>query len=228
MVISLLKKIFRLAVGAISLPLTITVSKAFYSQLANVESLLNSKDHLYFLWGGASYIVMHLFFFKPNYFYNLGHEGVHVFSTWLSFGKAKNLKVSSESGSIQTTKSNFFINISPYFVPIYTIILCLAYFIVSKFRDVSNYTPYFIFFIGFTFLMHIIMTAEALRVAQPDLIKTGYLLSLSLIYVINVLLAGFIISLIFTGFSFVDMFLQFCVETKELYILIFRQLFSVG
>lgn len=224
--INLLKKIFRLIVGIIFLPLTITVSKAFYYQLSGM-SIFDSKNQIYFLWGAASYIVIHLFFFKPNYIYNLGHEAVHVISTWLSFGKAKNLKASSQGGSIQTTKSNFFINISPYFVPIYTLILCLAYFVISKFRDIAPYAPYFIFFIGFALAMHIILTVDALKIAQPDLIKTGYLFSLSLIYVINIILVGFVISLILTGFSFVDFFLQFCLETKELYILIFRQLFSI-
>jgi len=223
---NLLKKIVRFIVGVIALPLVIPISKAFYSQLANI-SIIDSNNQLYFLWGIASYVVMHLFLFKPRYFYNLGHEGVHVLSTWLSFGKAKNLKVSNEGGGVQTTKSNFFINISPYFVPIYTVLLCLAYFIISKFTDISNYSPYFILFIGFTLAMHIVMTVEVLKISQPDLIKTGYLFSLSLIYVLNVLLTAFIVSLIFTGFSFVEMVLQFCTETKGLYIFIFRQLFFV-
>ncbi len=222
----LLKNILRVAIGIISLPLVIPVSKAFYSQLANI-SFIDLKNQLWFLYGVAFYVIMHLFFFKPNFFYNLGHEGVHVLSAWISFGKAKNLKVSDQGGSVQTTKSNFFISLSPYFIPIYTIIVILAYFFISKSTDVAAYLPYFIFFIGFTFTMHIVMTAEALRVMQPDLIKTGYLFSLVLIYVLNVLLAGFIISLVFTGFSFVDMIMQFCVETKELYIFISRQLFFV-
>lgn len=220
----MLKTILRLAIGVVALPLTIPISKAFYSQLANI-SVMDSKNQLYFLWGASAYIVMHLFFFKPNYVYNLGHEGVHVLSTWLSFGKAKNMKVSSYGGSVQTTKSNFFISLSPYFVPIYTILLCLAYFFISKARDISAYSPYFIFAIGFTFAMHIVMTVDALKVSQPDLINTGYLFSMALIYILNLFLAGFIISLIFPGFSFTDMALQFCAETRELYLFIFKQLF---
>lgn len=225
--INLLKKIVMALIGVALLPLTITISRSFYSQLANL-SVINSRNQLYFLWGVGAYVVPHLFFFKPHYIYNLGHEAVHVLSTWLSFGRAKNLKVSNEGGSVQTTKSNFFISISPYFVPVYTIILCLSYFFISKFRDITSYTPFFIFFIGFSLAMHIIMTTEALKVSQPDLIKTGYLFSLTLIYVLNIIVTAFIISLIFTGFSFVDMFLQFCVETKELYILIYGQLFYAG
>lgn len=225
--INLLKKTCVALIGAASLPLIITISKAFYLQLANIY-VVDSRNQLYFLWGLAAYVAMHLFFFKPNFLYNLGHETVHVLTTWASFGKAKKMKVSAEGGSVQTTKSNFFISISPYFVPLYTTLLCLAYFIISKFRDISVYAPYFVFFIGFTFTMHIIMTVEALKTAQPDLIKTGYLFSLSLIYLANLIVAGFIISLIFPGFSFIDMVLQFCVDTKALYILLFRQLFAVG
>lgn len=223
--VNILKKIFTLLIGVVALPLIVSVSKAFYSQLGNI--VIDSQNQLNFMYGLTSYVVMHIFFFKPKYLYNMGHEGVHVISTWLSFGKAKNVKVSSEGGSVETTKSNFFISLSPYFIPVYTLLLCLAYFIFSKLQDTSAYTPYFIFFLGFTLAMHIIMTVEALRVAQPDLIKTGYLFSLSLIYLINVMIAGLIIGFIFTGFSFADMFMDFCNGTKAVYILIFNQLFSV-
>ncbi|MBI4336049.1 MAG: hypothetical protein HY589_05280 [Candidatus Omnitrophica bacterium] len=223
---NIIKKIFTLLAGVISIPLTITVSKAFYYQLSGM-SMFESRNQAYFLYGAASYIIMHLFLFKPNFVYNLGHETVHVLSTWISFGKAKNMRVSGEGGSVQTSKSNFFINISPYFVPIYTVILCLAYFLISKFNDISQYTPVFVFFIGFTLAMHIVMTVDALKISQPDLIRTGYLLSLSSIYVINMVAAAFVISLIFAGFSFSDFFTQFCLETKSLYFDIYRQLFGV-
>jgi hypothetical protein len=195
--IGLIKKIFILLIGAALLPLTITVSKAFYCQLSGI-SVFESKNQMYFLYGVAAYIVLHLFFFKLNYVYNFGHEVIHVIPTWLS-----------------------------YFVPIYTVMLCAAYFFISKFNDISQYAPAFIFFIGFTLAMHIVLTVDSLKISQTDLVRTGYLFSLSLIYVINIIVAGFVISLIFTGFSFVDFFMQCYVETKALYLLIFRQLFGV-
>jgi hypothetical protein len=222
--IGILKKIFTLAIGIICLPLTITISRAFYNQLPGLS--LGSRDQQYFLWGVCSYVALHLFIFKPHFIYNLGHEVTHVLSTWLSFGKAKNMKVSGGGGSVQTSKSNFFINISPYFLPIYTLILCLAYFLLARFKDASPYAAYFVFFIGFTLAMHIIMTVDSLKTAQPDLIKTGYLFSLSLIYVINIIVVGFVISLIFSGFSFTGFFMDFCEQTRGIYTLIFDQLFG--
>jgi hypothetical protein len=225
-IIEFLKKLLGVFIGVFFIPLTITVSKAFYHQLSRI-ALLENQNQTWFLLGVVSYVIVHLFLFKMNYVYNLGHEVVHVISTWLSFGRAKNMKVSDKGGSVQTTKSNFFINISPYFVPIYTVILCISYFIWSRFGDVSSAAPYFIFFIGFSLAMHIIMTVDALKVSQPDLIKTGYLSSISIIYVINIIVAAFVISLIFTGFSFIEFFLIFCVETKKIYIFIFQQLFAV-
>jgi len=226
MIIRILKTLFMLVLGVMSLPLVVPVSRAFYGQLKNI-SVLSSGNQIYFVWGIIAYVILHLFFFKPSYVYNLGHEIVHVLTTWLSLGKAKNMKVSEQGGSVQTTKSNAFVSISPYFVPFYTLLVCGAYFAVSRFRDISGYAPYFIFFIGFTFAMHIIMTVEALKGGQPDLIKTGYLFSLAWIYVINVVIAGFIIGLIFSGFSFADMCVQFSDEAKALYISLSQQLFIV-
>ena len=224
--LTLLKKLFGLVIGVALLPLTVTVSLAFYYQISGM-SVFESRNQAYFLNGVIAYVVLHLFLFKPNHVYNFGHEFVHVISTWFSFGKAKNLKVSSSGGSVQTSKSNMFVNISPYFVPIYTVILCGAHFLFSRLGDVSPYAAYFVFFIGFTLAMHIIMTVDALKIAQPDLIRTGYLVSLALIYVINMIVTGFVIGLILAGFSFIDFFTQFCIETKELYLLIFRQLFGI-
>lgn len=223
--IGILKKIFTLAVGIICLPLTVTISTAFYNRLTGLA--LDSKDQQYFLWGVFGYTALHLFIFKPHFIYNLGHEVTHVLSAWLSFGKAKNLKVSGEGGSVQTSKSNFFINISPYFIPVYTLILCLSYFLLEKFGDASPYAAYFVFFIGFTLAMHIIMTVDSLKVSQPDLIKTGYLFSLSLIYVINIIVVGFVISLIFSGFSFSGFLFDFSEQTRGIYTLIYNQLFGV-
>ncbi|MDD5449416.1 MAG: hypothetical protein PHO42_02325 [Candidatus Omnitrophica bacterium] len=223
---SFLKKIFMVVIGVILLPLTVTVSKAFYYQLAGI-SIFDSKNQLYFLWGVTTYVIIYIFFFKLNYVYNFGHEFVHVISTWLSFGKAGDMKVSSKGGSVKTSKSNFFINISPYFIPIWTILLCLTFLISSKFTEIAVYAPYFIFFIGLTLAMHIILTVEALKIAQPDIIKTGYLFSLSLIYVINIVIVAFVMSLIFAGFSFIDFFTQFYIETRDLCTAIFVQLFRV-
>jgi hypothetical protein len=224
--IDFLKKALRFSVGVAALPLVIPASRAFFSEVSNI-SFAGEPGQSYFLWGVVAYAVLHLFFHKPRYAYNLGHESVHAVSAWLSFGKAKNIKVSSEGGSIQTTKSNFFINLSPYFVPIYTILAALAYFGLSKITETTNYTPYFIFAVGFTMAMHIIMTVEALKTAQPDLLRTGYLFSLAVIYVLNIAVTAFVISLVFTGFSFTEMALQFCAETRTLYAAIFSQLFAV-
>lgn len=224
--INLLKKILQFSIGIIAVPLVIPATHAFFNEVSNI-SFLGESEQPYFLWGIAAYVILHLFFFKPRYVYNLGHECMHVLASWLSFGRAGNMKVSGEGGSVETTKSNFFISLSPYFVPLYTILAALAYFGLSKITEITNYTPHFIFAIGFTLAMHIVLTVEALKVAQPDLLKTGYLFSLAVIYVLNIAITAFIISLVFTGFSFTEMVLQFCVETKALYITIFNQMFAL-
>ncbi|NQU74405.1 MAG: hypothetical protein HQ547_06850 [Candidatus Omnitrophica bacterium] len=224
--VRLFKKLLNLVLGIILLPLVVPVSKSFYNQLTGI-GIGDLDNPRYFLWGIAAYLLVHLFFFKPNFFYNLGHEVVHVISTWLSLGKARKIKVSGQGGSVQTTKSNFFINLSPYFVPIYPILISIAYFTISRYQNISAYVPYFIFGIGFTLAMHIIMTVDVLKIKQPDLVKTGYLFSLVSIYVLNVILLGLVINLIFTGFSFIGMLSEFWIQSKELYSIIYRQLFFV-
>jgi len=226
MIAGLIGKSLKLVIGIALLPLMVTISQSFYLQLDNISDL-NSANQTYFLWGVIAYVIMHIVFIKPQFIYNLGHELVHVLATWLSFGRAGNLRVSRRGGSVQTSKSNSFVSISPYFVPIFAVGVGIAYFLISLVADISNHAGYFVFFIAFCFTLHIIMTIEALKVNQPDVVRTGYLFSLSVIYVANIVIAGLILGLVFPGFSFIDMFMQFLTKSKEFYILIFKQLFFI-
>ena len=118
-------KILKSAIGILLLPLVAGFSVAFYKQFGNIEVAFTMGQQ-YFLLGIITYGLIQLFLFKPVYLYVLGHEAVHVLATWLCLGRVKSFKISSRGGSVSTTKSNFFISLSPYFIPVYAILAAAA------------------------------------------------------------------------------------------------------
>lgn len=217
-------RLFKFFLAVLSIPFLISVSYALYDELGKVYSL--DQNQKYFLLGAAVYLVVHLVLFKPNFLYIFGHELTHAFATFISFGKVKSFKVSKKGGEVKTTKANIFINLAPYFFPTYTILLSLAWVIARKFWQVDDLIYGFLFLLGFSLMFHFVMTVEFLKTKQPDLIKSGYLFSLALIYLANISVAAFIMNLVFPEVSFKSYLNTSYAVAKDIYISIFNQLFS--
>ena len=180
----------------------------------------------YFLFGIILYGVIQLFLFKPVYLYVLGHECVHVLATWLCLGKVTSFSVSSQGGSVSTSKSNLFISLSPYVVPIYSIIIIFAYYVIN---DVFLWGflayKYFMLLLGLTVAFHVVLTVDTLKTRQPDFIRLGYLTSSVFIYVLNVTLISGVLGILFSSFSFTSFIKNAYYTSIDLYRLIYAQLF---
>lgn len=216
-------RIFKVIIGILLLPLSVAVSLAFSGQLSQVKSFEGLPG--YFLKGVVIYLIMHLILYKPNYFYVLGHEVAHAIATFICGGQVSAFRVSARGGGVLTTKSNFFIGLFPYFFPTYTLFIWLVYFLASLFRDISAYAPHLLFLIGFSLTFHLVMTIETMKVKQSDILKSGYLFSVSLIYVLNVVLVSLILSVVFGDFSFPSFFHSAVDESVNSYYAIYEYLF---
>ncbi len=203
------------------MPLAIGASAAFYDNMILVKEL--SEHMRLFLWGIASYVILHIFFYKPNYLYVLGHEAVHAATSWVLGGKIKSFKASKEGGSVTTDKSNVIIELSPYFIPVYSLIILCAYFIVSASYKINSAT--FIFLIGFTLAFHLISTVEILKIRQPDIMKSGYVFSIVLVYLLNIMVIALVFGAVFAEFEITKYFVGFYNSSKDIYQAIIKQLF---
>jgi len=211
----------KLIIGVLALPLAYGITAAFYANFILIKELALSLN--YFIWGIASYVILHLLFYKPTYLYVLGHESVHAGLAWVFGGKIKSFKVSENGGSVGTDKSNFVIELGPYFIPIYAIIITIIYFVVASSYSING--ALFVFLIGFTLAMHMISTIEVMKIRQPDIVKSGYLFSIVTVYILNIVVISFIFSLMFQTFSMHKLFLDLWAFSKYIYVAIYRQLF---
>jgi len=125
----------------------------------------------------------------PGRVYVFGHELTHAFWTILFRGKIKEFNVSSKSGSVITSKSNFLISLAPYFFPIYTFLIIFIFYILAFFLPVSKYIEWLFFFVGVSYSFHIFLNFESLSIGQSDVKKTGKVFSYIVITILNIIMA---------------------------------------
>ena len=141
--------------------------------------------------GIAIWAIVWLFLPPLTRTYVLGHELTHALWTLLFGGKASGLKVTDRGGSVRVTKTNAWITLSPYFFPLYTFAIALAWLVsAGLFPPVKPYAPIFLFWIGLTWSFHLTFTLRFLAYNQPDIREHGRLFSYALIYALNVLSIG--------------------------------------
>ena len=210
-----MKKALRLLLGLAAVPIAVIASIVLYHQVGLVQQL--SKNQSYFLTGIVAYLVVHSIFYKPIYFYILGHELTHALFTWLCGGRVTSFRATFRGGRVTTTKSNFLITLGPYFFPVYTVLISCAYFFVSFFSGKESHVSVFIFLIGFSWALHIVLTIYFIKMEQPDIMKMGTLFSIVLIYVINLIIVAFILSLFFPEISFLAFAKDACRGSTEFY-----------
>lgn len=219
----MLIRLFRFIVSLLLIPLCVAITISFYNGILSIRAI--SESGLLFILGALAYSVLHLLLFKLSFLNVLGHELLHAIATLFSGGKVLSFKVSTNEGSVRSTAPNLFVILAPYLIPGYTIFIALLYFVSSFFMDVTRFSGYFIFFIGFTLMFHLAYTAGSIREKQPDLMKTGYLFSISFIYMVNLLIVFLIITLLFKEASFFDFLSSSYERSKEFYYSFWRQLF---
>jgi len=212
----MISKVIKVILGILFIPVVIAATKAFFITLDNL-SLFNINLYL-FIGGFFTYPIFQIVFLKPMYLYALGHEITHVLATWLCGGRVTSFHISRDGGQVTTTKTNVFIRLSPYFVPIHTVFLLLVYWGLSRFFDVSGFSQQLVFLIGFTISLHIFMTITIMKIEQPDIVKTGYLFSVLFIYTTNIVMSLLILSFIFKDISFVYFLKKTFFISKEIYL----------
>jgi hypothetical protein len=156
-----------------------------------------------FRWFGAGVVCWMLWFTggialwgtpKPMRYYVLGHEATHAVWAWLSLGNVSDFRYGPEGGHIVTNKPNFWVTLSPYFYPIYCVVLFLAFGVASFFYDFRSPVPatwwvtpmqavWFAFGVAWAF--HLSFTLWMIRGGQSDLSMHGNFFSVVVIYIMN-------------------------------------------
>lgn len=139
------------------------------------------------LGGAACWLAVYLLLPKPMWIYVFGHELTHVIWVWLFGGSVKKFKATSNGGHVIVDKTNFLIALSPYFFPLYAIIIVALFVAGHLIWNWKNFFVWFHLLIGAAYAFHVTLNAHVLKTQQTDITSQGYLFSAVVIFLGNVL-----------------------------------------
>jgi hypothetical protein len=140
--------------------------------------------------GALVYLLFERIVSRPMMIYVFSHELTHAISGFLSGARIHSFKATSKGGEVRLSKSNLFVALSPYIVPLYALFILLVYALVRIWYQNSPSIYVFQFLLGLTLAFHLSMTASAIHLKQPDLKIMGIFLSVVLIAIANTLILG--------------------------------------
>jgi len=139
------------------------------------------------LGGGACWIVIFLLLPKPMWVYVVGHELTHAVWVWLFGGSVKKFKATSNGGHVIVDKNNFLISLSPYFFPLYAVLVVMVFVTGHLIWNWRDFFVWFHLLVGAAYAFHVTLTAHILKSQQSDITSQGYVFSAVVIFLGNVL-----------------------------------------
>ncbi len=137
--------------------------------------------------GAGCWLVIFWLLPKPMWLYVFGHELTHAIWVWLFGGSVKKFKATSEGGHVIVDKTNFLIALSPYFFPLYAVIVVAVFLVGHLIWGWKDFFVWFHLCVGAAYAFHVTLTGHVLKTQQSDITSQGYLFSAVVIFLGNVL-----------------------------------------
>lgn len=167
--------------------------------------------------GAACWIVIYLLLPKPMWIYVFGHELTHAIWVWLFGGSVKKFKVTAAGGHVIVDKTNFIIALSPYFFPLYAILVVVGFLVGHLIWNWKDFLIWFHLLIGAAYAFHITLNLHVLKTEQSDITSQGYLFSAVVIFLGNVLVLLIGLPLLTAKVSLLSMFKWWYAYTEALF-----------
>jgi hypothetical protein len=126
--------------------------------------------------GAACWWVCFALLPKPLWIYVAGHELTHALAALLCGVRLRSIRVRSTGGRVELERTNTFITLAPYIIPLYALAWCGLVLVLLLF---SVRVPVFwvSFGLGIAYAFHVTLTVFILRQKQPDFVSEGYFFS---------------------------------------------------
>ncbi len=187
------KRVMRRLIAILLLPFCWVTTWTFLTRFWGMtnEGFWQSREFWYFAMG----VVLMIGWFSSGllksfflYIYVLGHELTHAVFVLIWQGKVTEFHVSTSGGYITTNKTNWMIALSPYFVPLWSVIAAVIFALLRLFFDLGPaWSLAFYGVMGVTWTFHVAWTLWMIPRDQPDLKENGTFLSLVVIFFGNLL-----------------------------------------
>jgi hypothetical protein len=173
------------------LPVCAILTQTFFTVFARAtiaQQLWTAEPFWFFSLGAVLWLIAFSGLPRPILLYVFGHELTHAIWVWLMGGRVTRFRVGRDGGHVVTNRTNFWIALAPYFFPFYSILAIAIYGLLSVFYNVQPYGRLLYAVIGATWAFHLTFTAWMIPKNQTDLRDHGTFFSLTVIYVMNLVL----------------------------------------
>jgi hypothetical protein len=134
----------------------------------------------FFFWGMFGFLLLFLFFYQFWGVYEFGQKIMtNIFQITFPIGR---IFVSS--------------------IPLYLTAILLAYYVIKNILGIQITDLYFMFFAGFVFAMHVLLTAQEMQQQEKAFIKPGYLFYMGIVAVLMACITVLLFNLVFKEFTF--------------------------
>ncbi len=192
--------IFLLPCGLIT---TRTLATGFMDSMG--QSFWQTPAFWFFAMGLVLWVIAFFSLPRPVWLYVWAHEMTHAIFTILCGGKVRHFHVTAKGGHVLTDKNNILIALSPYFIPLYTLILVPTCLLLGNLFDLTMRLPLpggfgfrplwgVFLLIGLSWGFHLTFTLWMIGKDQPDLRINGFFFSITLIYLVNAFLLAFLLT----------------------------------
>ena len=152
----------------------------------------------FFLWGMFGFLMSFLFFYQ---FWGVYESGQKIMTNLFQF--------TFPIGKIIVRA-----------VPFYLTVILLFYCAAVNLLGVKVSDHYFMFFAGFFFTMHVLLTAQDLQQQEKAMIKPAYLFMMGITTILMVFVTVILFDLVFMEFTFPDFFMELSKEARINYSLV--------
>ena len=189
----------KFVVGIFLLAPCYILTAAFFGALthATARHFWATPEFWFFSLGLLMWLIIYFGLPRPLIVYVFGHELTHALVVRIMGGQVSEFRVRRDGGHIISTKINTWIALAPYFVPNYSVIVIGIYGIVSAFCDFGSYreaaawTLYGL--VGLTWGFHATFTLSMIPKGQSDLAYGGTFFSLTVIYLMNLVVLSLLL-----------------------------------
>jgi len=197
----------KFVIGIFLLPTCAILTQTFFTVFARAtvsQRLWAGEEFWFFSLGALLWLIAFFGLPRPILIYVFGHELTHAIWVWLMGGRVSRFRVGREGGHIVTDRNNFWIALTPYFFPIYSILAIAIYGGFSLFVNVQPYGRLLYATIGATWAFHFMFTCWMIPKRQSDLSDHGTFFSLVVIYLMNLILLSVMLVLASTRITFAE------------------------
>jgi hypothetical protein len=173
------------------LPGCAILTQTFFTVFARAtvsDRLWAGEEFWFFSLGAVLWLIAFFGLPRPLLIYVFGHELTHALWVLLMGGRVSKFRVGRDGGHIITDKNNFWIALTPYFFPLYSLLAILVYGGLSFLLNVQPYGRLLYGIIGATWAFHFTFTCWMIPKNQTDLTAHGTFFSLVVIFLMNLLL----------------------------------------